>query len=37
VSGSDLPLIGRSGVVGVLVALKRSQRAFEADDVVFLE
>jgi formate hydrogenlyase transcriptional activator len=37
VSGCDLPLIGRSGVVGVLAALKRSERAFEADDVVFLE
>jgi len=37
VSGCDLPLIGRSGVVGVLAALKRSERAFEQDDVVFLE
>jgi len=37
VSGCDLPLIGRKGVVGVLAALKRSERAFEADDVVFLE
>ena len=37
VSGCDLPLIGRSGVVGVLAALKRSERAFERDDVVFLE
>jgi formate hydrogenlyase transcriptional activator len=37
VSGCDLPLIGRSGVVGVLAALKRTQRAFEADDVEFLE
>jgi formate hydrogenlyase transcriptional activator len=37
VSGCDLPLIGRSGVAGVLAALKRSERAFEADDVVFLE
>jgi formate hydrogenlyase transcriptional activator len=37
ISGCDLPLIGRSGVVGVLAALKRSERAFEADDVVFLE
>ena len=36
VSGCDLPLIGRSGVVGVLAALKRSERAFERDDVVFL-
>ena len=37
VSGCDLPLIGRKGVVGVLAALKRSQMAFERDDVVFLE
>ena len=37
VSGCDLPLIGRNGVVGVLAALKRSERAFERDDVVFLE
>ncbi len=37
VSGCDLPLIGRSGVVGVLSALKRSERAFEREDVVFLE
>lgn len=36
-SGCDLPLIGRSGVVGVLAALKRSERAFEADEVIFLE
>ena len=37
VSGCDLPLIGRSGVVGVLAAMKRSERAFEREDVVFLE
>ena len=37
VSGCDLPLIGRSGVVGVLTALKRSERAFDQSDVVFLE
>jgi formate hydrogenlyase transcriptional activator len=37
VSGCDLPLIGRSGVVGVLAALKRSERAFDRNDVVFLE
>jgi formate hydrogenlyase transcriptional activator len=36
-SGCDLPLIGRSGVVGVLAALKRSERAFSNDDVAFLE
>ena len=38
VSGCDLPLIGRSGgMVGVLAALKRSERAFEREEVVFLE
>ena len=37
VSGCDLPLIGRSGVVGVLSALKRTERAFEKDGVLFLE
>ena len=37
VSGCDLPLIGRSGVVGVLSALKRSERAFDRHDVAFLE
>lgn len=37
VSGCDLPLIGKSGVVGVLAALKRSERAFERGDVAFLE
>ena len=37
ISGCDLPLIGRSGVVGVLAALKRSARAFSKDDVAFLE
>lgn len=36
-SGCDLPLIGRSGVVGVLSALKRSERAFSRQDVIFLE
>jgi formate hydrogenlyase transcriptional activator len=37
ISGCDLPLIGRSGVVGVLAALKRSEKAFSKDDVCFLE
>jgi formate hydrogenlyase transcriptional activator len=37
VSGCDLPLIGRTGVVGVLALLKRTERAFEKDDVVFFE
>src|SRR5215472_3079601 len=37
ISGCDLPLVGRSGVVGVLAALKRSERAYSKDDVAFLE
>jgi formate hydrogenlyase transcriptional activator len=37
ISGCDLPLIGRTGVVGVLAALKRCERAFSKDDVAFLE
>jgi len=37
ISGCDLPLIGRNGVVGVLAVLKRSERAFTKDDVAFLE
>jgi formate hydrogenlyase transcriptional activator len=37
VSGCDLPLVGRSGIVGVLSALNRSERAFDRDDVAFLE
>jgi formate hydrogenlyase transcriptional activator len=37
ISGCDLPLIGRSGVVGVLSALKRSEKAFSNEDVRFLE
>lgn len=37
VSGCDLPLIGRRGVVGVLTALSRSERTFEKDEVIFLE
>jgi formate hydrogenlyase transcriptional activator len=37
VSGCDIPLIGRNGVVGVLAALKRTERAFDRDDVAFLE
>jgi formate hydrogenlyase transcriptional activator len=36
-SGCDLPLIGRNGVLGVLSALKRSERAFEQEDLEFLE
>jgi formate hydrogenlyase transcriptional activator len=36
-SGCDLPLIGRRGVLGVLGALKRSERGFEREDVEFLE
>ena len=37
VSGCDLPLIGRSGVVGVLAAIKRSENAFSEDEIRFLE
>src|ERR1700747_2620213 len=37
ISGCDLPLIGRGGVVGVLAALKRSARAYSKVDVAFLE
>lgn len=37
VSGCDLPLIGRGGVIGVLSAMKRSEMAFSRDDVTFLE
>jgi formate hydrogenlyase transcriptional activator len=37
VSGCDLPLIGRNGVVGVLAALKRTEKAFNRDEVAFLE
>src|SRR5215472_15451980 len=37
ISGCDLPLIGRGGVVGVLAALKRSEKAYSKDDVAFLE
>jgi formate hydrogenlyase transcriptional activator len=36
-SSCDLPLIGRGGVVGVLSALKRSERAFDIENVEFLE
>jgi formate hydrogenlyase transcriptional activator len=36
-SGCDFPLIGRSGAVGVLGALKRSERAFGKEEVEFLE
>lgn len=36
-SGCDVPLIGRSGVVGVLTALKRSERAFGEQELEFLE
>lgn len=36
-SGCDLPLVGRNGVVGVLAALSRSERAFADDEIAFLE
>jgi formate hydrogenlyase transcriptional activator len=37
ISGCDLPLVGRGGVVGVLAAIKRSESAFSVDDLRFLE
>jgi len=37
ISGCDLPLIGKSGVVGVLAALNRSANAISEDDLAFLE
>jgi formate hydrogenlyase transcriptional activator len=36
-SGCELPLIGRKGVIGVLVAFSRSERAFSEDEFAFLE
>jgi formate hydrogenlyase transcriptional activator len=36
-SGCDLPLIGRTGVVGVLSARKRSEKGFAREGVEFLE
>jgi formate hydrogenlyase transcriptional activator len=36
-SGCELPLMGRNGVVGVLSALSRSERAFTEEDSAFLE
>jgi len=36
-SGCELPLVGRKGVVGVLGAFSRSERAFSEEEFVFLE
>jgi len=36
-SGCELPLVGRKGVVGVLAAFSRSERAFSDDEFAFLE
>ena len=36
-SGCELPLTGRNGVVGVLGAFSRSERAFSEDEFAFLE
>jgi formate hydrogenlyase transcriptional activator len=36
-SGCDLPLIGRRGILGVLSAITRSERAFNIEDIEFLE
>jgi formate hydrogenlyase transcriptional activator len=35
-SGCDLALMGRTGIVGVLTALSRTQKAFDDDDFAFL-
>ena len=37
VTGCALPLLGRSGAIGVLAALNRSERAFDQDEIAFLE
>jgi formate hydrogenlyase transcriptional activator len=36
-SGCELPLLGRKGVVGVLVAFSRAERAFSRDEFSFLD
>ena len=36
-SGCELPLIGRKGVIGVLAAFSRSERAFSEDEFAFLK
>jgi formate hydrogenlyase transcriptional activator len=36
-SGCELPLIGRKGVIGVLGAFSRSERAFSEEEFAFLE
>ncbi len=36
-SGCELPLVGRKGVIGVLGAFSRSERAFTDDEFAFLE
>jgi len=36
-SGCELPLVGRRGVVGVLAAMSRAERAFAEDEFAFLE
>ena len=36
-SGCELPLIGRKGVVGVLAAMSRTERAFAEDEFAFLQ
>ncbi|RZU40394.1 sigma-54-dependent Fis family transcriptional regulator [Edaphobacter modestus] len=37
VSGCGLPLLSRNGVIGVLTALNRSEKAFDVDEITFLE
>lgn len=36
-SGCELPLVGRKGVVGILGAFSRSERAFSEEEFAFLE
>jgi formate hydrogenlyase transcriptional activator len=36
-TGCYLPLVGRDGVIGVLMLCRRSDHAFEKDDVILLE
>ena len=36
-SGCELPLVGRKGVIGVLAAMSRTERAFADDEFTFLQ
>ncbi len=37
VSGCGLPLVSRSGAIGLLTALSRSERTFDREEIAFLE